>query len=76
MAKDLDNPGLKIIKPVNDRLAAAADYQYYRLMKKMSQYDNDGAQELHMIPEKIVAQIKDHVSSEKDHISVIVFLHE
>lgn len=34
--KDLDVLGLRVIEPINYRLAAAVDYSNYRLLKKSS----------------------------------------
>lgn len=70
------DPGLKVIKPVNDCLTIAADYENYRLRKELSGYDEDAAHELHRMMEKLEVQIKNRVYSRKDHMSVFVFLHK
>lgn len=39
--RELEISGLKIIELIIDRFAAAVDYRYYRLLKKLSQYEDD-----------------------------------
>lgn len=69
----MDIPGLMVIKPVNDHLAAAVDYRNYCLLKKLATYDDDVAHELHKIEKKIAAQMKDRTFFGEYPISAIVF---
>lgn len=41
--KELDFPSLTVTERVNDRFAAAIYYRIYRLLKKLSRYDDDVA---------------------------------
>lgn len=76
LKRELDIPCLKLIEPVNDRLATAVDYRNYCLLKNFSRYDDDVAHDLNKITNMIAVLMKDRICSEKDSISVIAFRQE
>lgn len=51
--REVDEPALSVVEPLNDRFAAAADYYDYRLLKKSSNYDGDVTHKLHKMARKI-----------------------
>lgn len=46
LEREVDMSGLRVTGPVDDRFSAAADYQNYGLLKKLSFCDHDVAQKL------------------------------
>lgn len=71
---ELDFPGLKVIKPVNNSFAAAVDYRNCRLPKTSSCYDTVMAHELHRVAKTIAVQMRDSRFSKNAQISLIAFL--
>lgn len=59
---------------VNDRFAAAVEYQNYHVFQRSSLHEDDVANELQRMAKKIVVQLKDHIFSSKDMMSVVTLL--
>lgn len=74
--RELDVPVLRVIEPINLRLATAVDHQIYRFLENSSSYVNDVAHELHKLPREIVVQMKESTSSRKNLMSVVTFPQE
>lgn len=60
--RDVDEPGVMVIEPVNDHFFGAFEYRNNPLLKNSSRYDNDVAHELHSMAKNIVVQKRPYVS--------------
>lgn len=63
-AKELEVPGLRPLKPVNDRSAAAVNYLNYCLIKNSSCYNDYVVRKLYKMAKNTAVQMKDHTWSE------------
>lgn len=59
-----------------DRFSVTVDYENYRLLKKISLYGDDLADEPHKMAKKMVLQMIEHTFSGKDPMSIASFLLE
>lgn len=74
--KELNVSRLRVIEHGNECFAAAVDYRKYRRHKNFSCYDDDAANELHNMANKIAIRTEDQTFSGKDPMSVIAFFWE
>lgn len=61
-----DGQGVNVLKPVNELLTDAVDYQNYRIMKKSPWYNADETNDLNRMTKKTVVQMTDRTFNGSD----------
>lgn len=73
LGRELDVPGHKVIKPVNDHLAGTVDHRNYCLRKGSSRYDEDVTHNSPNMTKMIAVQMNRRAVYGRGQRSIILF---